>query len=270
MRRVLDRRIALAVNTPPPEPPPDAEPRPRWEYERADRAQRNQPWRRRFRHWRRRASRPLVLLLVPLIVRCLALTWRKSVLHGERRVESLASGKSCIGVLWHGRMLVAVPQFRDVDVRVLVSMSGDGQLAVDLLERFGYGTLRGSTNKAGSRALREMLGTLRDSVTVAITPDGPRGPRHAVSRGPAFLARETGLPILPVGLGVDRAWYARSWDRFTIPKPFARICVAYGESIQVASDASDEELARVGEQVKAALQGAEREAFAALGAPLDW
>lgn len=241
-----------------------------WRYDRADRAQRNQPWRRRFRHWRRRASRPLVLFLVPVLVRLLARTWRKSALHAERRAVTLADGKSCIGVLWHGRMLTAVPQFRDVDVRVLVSMSGDGQLAVDLLERFGYGTLRGSTNKSGSRALREMLDSLRDSVTVAITPDGPRGPRHAVSRGPAFLARETGLSILPVGFGVSRAWYARSWDRFTIPKPFARVCVAYGEPLAIAPDASDEELTRFGERIRDALQAAEREAFAAVGAPVDW
>ncbi len=241
-----------------------------WQYERADRAKRNQPWRRRFRHMRRQALRPVVLLLVPLLVRLLALTWRKRALHGERREAFLGSAQSCIGVLWHGRMLTAVPQFRDVDVRVLVSMSGDGQLAVDLLERFGYGTLRGSTNKSGSRALREMLGSLRSSVTVAITPDGPRGPRHAVSRGPAFLARETGLPILPVGFGVDRAWYAKSWDRFTIPKPFARVCVAYGDPISVAPDASDEELTRIGEALRSALQAAEREAFAAVGAPIDW
>jgi lysophospholipid acyltransferase (LPLAT)-like uncharacterized protein len=211
-----------------------------------------------------------MLFMVPLLVRGLARTWRKQALHGERREASLASGKSCIGVLWHGRMMVAASQFRDVDVRVLVSMSGDGQLAVDFLERLGYGTLRGSTSKAGSRALREMLGTLRDSVTVAITPDGPRGPRHAVSRGPAFLARETGLTILPVGFGVDRAWYARSWDRFTIPKPFTRVCVAYGESIQVPPDASDEDLKRVGDEIQAALLGVEREAFEALGAPVDW
>ncbi|MEZ6017115.1 MAG: lysophospholipid acyltransferase family protein [Planctomycetota bacterium] len=250
---------------------PEGAATPRWEYERADRAQRNQPWRRRFRHWRRRASRPLVLFIVPALVRVLSWTWRKRALHPERRGEFLTGGQSCIGVLWHGRMLAAVPQFRDVDVRVLVSMSGDGQLAVDLLQRFGYGTLRGSTNKSGSRALREMLGSLRDDVvTVAITPDGPRGPRHAVSRGPAFLARETGLPILPVGIAVDRAWYAKSWDRFTIPKPFARVCVAYGEPLRIAPDASDEELALVGERIRAALQGAEREAFASLGRPIDW
>lgn len=257
------------MSEPTPQPEPAADP-PRWEYQRADRARRNQPWRRRFRHWRRRAARPFVLLLVPLLVRALALTWRRRALHPERRAESLTGGRSCIGVLWHGRMLAAIPQFRDVDVRVLVSMSGDGQLAVDLLERFGYGTLRGSTNKSGSRALREMLGSLRDSVTVAITPDGPRGPRHSVSRGPAFLARETGLAILPVGFGVDRAWYARSWDRFTIPKPFARVAVAYGESIAVPPDASDEALTEFGERVRAALLAAEREAFEAVGAPVDW
>lgn len=248
---------------------PDAEP-PKWQYERADRARRNDPWQRRFRHWRRRMSRPLVLWIVPMLVRVLSWTWRKRALHGERRTAFEAGGGSSIGVLWHGRMLTAVPQYRDIDVRVLVSMSGDGQLAVDLLERFGYGTLRGSTNKSGSRALREMLGTLREATIVCITPDGPRGPRHAVSRGPAFLARETGLPIRPVGFAVDRAWYAKSWDRFTIPKPFARVCASYCEPIHVAADATDAELAAVSERVRAVLQEAEREAFAALGKPIDW
>ena len=203
-------------------------------------------------------------------MRLLALTWRKKAVHGERRNELLKGEESCIAVLWHGRMLTAVPQFSDVDARILVSMSGDGQLAFDLLKRFGYGTLRGSSSKAGSRALREMIGSLRSSMTVTITPDGPRGPRHSVSRGPAFLARETGLPIVAVGFGVDRAWYLRSWDRFTIPKPFAKVAVSYAEPLRLPKDASDDDLRAAGDRIRELLQGAEREAFEAVEAPIDW
>lgn len=241
-----------------------------WRYRREDRARRNGPIRRRFRDLRRRVTAPLVPVLVPAFLKLLARTWRIRITNPERRREVLEAPDGCIAVLWHGRMATAAPVFAGVNTVILVSMSGDGELADSLLKRLGYRTLRGSTSKYGVRALKSMRDMLQGGGAVAITPDGPRGPRHRVNRGAAFLARDSGLPILPFGFAASRALRLNSWDRFLIPLPFSRVQVVMGEPIQVAPDATDADLRACSESIGAALIGAETEAFAAIGEEVDW
>ena len=100
-----------------------------WQYKRSDRSRRNGPLRRRFRDLRRRALSPLVPLLVPAFLRGLGWTWRVRIANGEWREELLESGDGCVAVLWHGRMAAAAPVFAGVNTVILVSMSGDGELA---------------------------------------------------------------------------------------------------------------------------------------------
>ena len=166
-----------------------------WVYRRSDRSQRNGPLRRRFRDWRRRLTAPIVPAIAPPLLRLLARTWRVTTIRGEYRRDVLESPDGCIPVLWHGRMATAASAFAGTRATVLVSASGDGSLANQLLRGLGYGTLRGSTAKGGARAIREMRELLSEGTAVAITPDGPRGPRHHVNRGAAFLARATGRPL---------------------------------------------------------------------------
>ena len=175
-----------------------------------------------------------------------------------------------LATLWHGRMVVAMPFAAGSRMSVLVSPSADGRLVPPILERFGYSWVLGSSNKNPARAAREMLERLRAGGRIVITPDGPRGPRHSTNPGPAWMARETGFPILPVGFATDRAWRLESWDRFTIPKWRARIVVSYAEPLEVGSDASDEELARVTEEMKRRMIAAEEDAFRHLGVAPDW
>ena len=99
---------------------------------------------------------------------------------------------------------------------------------------------------------------------LVVTPDGPRGPRHTMNSGAAWLARATGAPILPVGVAVSRAWRLHSWDRFTIPKPFARLVVCYGDPVTVAADAADAALEEVAQQLRTTLLADERAGFAQL------
>jgi len=167
-------------------------------------------------------------------------------------------------------MAAAAPLFTGVDAVILVSRSGDGDMANVLLSRLGYDTLRGSTGKVGGAALKKMRQTLSGGRAIAITPDGPRGPRHHVNRGAAFLARATGRPILPIGFAARRALRLHSWDRFMIPAPFTRVHVVYGEPIFVPAEASDDELKAVSEAAGAALLEAEAAAFSALGKEVDW
>lgn len=248
-------------------PPPPAD---SWRYRRSDRSKRNGPLRRRFRDLRRRVTAPLVPLLVPALLRALAKTWRVRTLHPERRESVLEAPEGCIAVLWHGRMATAAPVFAGVNTVILVSRSGDGEMANMLLERLGYRTLRGSSKKVGVSVLRTMREMLRGGGAVAITPDGPRGPRHHVNRGAAFLARDSGLPILPFGFGVSRAVRLNSWDRFGLPLPFSRVQIVMGAPIRVPADATDQDLTEVSTAIQDALLAAETEAFAELGVEVDW
>lgn len=243
---------------------------PGWEYKRGDRSRRNGPLRRRFRDLRRRVLSPLVPLLVPPLLRGLGWTWRVEVANSERREEVLEAGDGCVAVLWHGRMAAAAPVFAGVNTVILVSMSGDGELANTTLERLGYRTLRGSSSRYGVRALKAMREMLRGGGAVAITPDGPRGPMHKVNRGAAFLARDSGLPIVPFGFAAGRAARLHSWDRFMIPLPFSRVQVVIADPIRVDPDATDGDLREVSEEIGAALVAAEEEAAALLGVEADW
>ncbi|MDA7650894.1 lysophospholipid acyltransferase family protein [Planctomycetota bacterium] len=243
---------------------------PGWQYKRGDRSRRNGPLRRRFRDLRRRVLSPLVPLLVPPLLRGLGWTWRVQVANSERREELLESGEGCVAVLWHGRMAAAAPVFAGVNTVILVSMSGDGELANTTLERLGYRTLRGSSSRYGVRALKAMREMLRGGGAVAITPDGPRGPMHRVNRGAAFLARDAGLPIVPFGFAAASAARLNSWDRFTLPLPFSRVQVVIGAPISVDRGATDEDLRAVSQGVGDALVAAEVEAASLLGVGADW
>ncbi|MCP3917891.1 MAG: lysophospholipid acyltransferase family protein [bacterium] len=235
------------------------------EYTRSDRERRDRSWLRAMRRARRAVAEPLVRGLGARGLRGLVKTWRVEALHPERRDRARAGHGGCIVVFWHGRMIPAFSQFMEDELTILVSVSDDGGLAVDLLERFGFEIVRGSSSKRGLRAMREMLDVLAGERTIVITPDGPRGPQHKVEPGLAYLARITGHPILPVGFATDAAWHLKSWDHFTIPKPRARVVAAFGEPVWVEPGAKGADLAATREAVGETLLALEREAAAELG-----
>jgi lysophospholipid acyltransferase (LPLAT)-like uncharacterized protein len=235
-----------------------------------ERAGRNVPWLARWRRWRRAVGAALLAVAAPAALRVLAATWRVRVAPGPGR-DLLQRGAPALLTLWHGRMLAAMPLrgHRGRGIAVLVSPSDDGDLARQALRRFGYRIVRGSLSRGGARALRELAAELADGGPIVLTPDGPRGPRHALNAGVAWLARATGAPIVPVALAVDRAWRLRSWDRFVIPKPFARLVVTFSDPIHAPADATDERLEELGNHVRATMLAGERAAFAALGVADD-
>jgi lysophospholipid acyltransferase (LPLAT)-like uncharacterized protein len=124
---------------------------------------------------------------------------------------------------------------------VLTSAHRDGEIIARVAEAFGYGTFRGSTSRGstargGTRALLEIVAALRQGRAIGVTPDGPRGPRHVFSSGALVAAHRAGVPVVGVVAHVDRAWRLRSWDRFAIPKPFARLVIAYSAPTPVTGD----------------------------------
>jgi lysophospholipid acyltransferase (LPLAT)-like uncharacterized protein len=89
------------------------------------------------------------------------------------------------------------------------------------------------------KGLKGILRAAREGKDLAFTPDGPKGPRHVFKGGAVVAAQLTGLPIIPLSLGADKAWYLKSWDRFMIPKPFSRLTIRYGSPRFVPRDASE-------------------------------
>ena len=131
---------------------------------------------------------------------------------------------------WHESLLAPV-RFR-TRVRVLISKHADGELIGQVAERLGFGVIRGSSTRGGSGALVELWDSSVHSHLI-FHPDGPQGPRRRVQAGLIVLASRSGLPIVPVGVAYTRAWRAKSWDRFAVPKPFCRCILVAGEAVIV-------------------------------------
>jgi lysophospholipid acyltransferase (LPLAT)-like uncharacterized protein len=158
-----------------------------------------------------------------------------------------------IFVLWHGRLLPLAYLHRGQGIATLISRSADGEYIARVMERWGYVTARGSSSRGGGPALRELVRAARAGHSVAITPDGPRGPRERLKPGALMAARLSGLPLVPAAAGADRAWWPGAWDRFLVPKPFAHIRVAYGDAIPVPRDADQPSLERIAGELQSSL-----------------
>jgi lysophospholipid acyltransferase (LPLAT)-like uncharacterized protein len=116
---------------------------------------------------------------------------------------------------------------------VLISEHRDGELVAQAAESLGYGLIRGSSTRGAERALISLVRELEAGHEIAITPDGPRGPARKFAPGALVAAQRSDTFILPVAMSASRSWSLRSWDRFMIPKPFARVTIAYGVPTKV-------------------------------------
>ena len=186
------------------------------------------------------------------LLRLLGATWRINAI-GDAEYEAALAGERCVYALWHARLLPLVFVHRGRGAAVLVSRHRDGELIARIVERLGFVTGRGSSTRGGEEGLRDMLEWAEKGRRLAITPDGPRGPAARVKPGLVFLASRTGFPIVPVASAARPAWRLRSWDGFRVPRPFARVLVAYGSPIPVAPDLDRDGLERTRLAVEAAI-----------------
>jgi hypothetical protein len=178
------------------------------------------------------------------LIRVLGATWRvdaSGLADYDRRV---AAGERCIFAFWHARLLALAYTHRHRGAVVLVSQHRDGELIARAVGHLGFRLARGSSTRGGDQAMRELLRAAEEGALIAVTPDGPRGPRERVKPGLVALASRSGRPIVPVAAASHPAWVLRSWDRFRVPKPFARVVVAYGEPIAIPPALSEEETER--------------------------
>lgn len=173
-----------------------------------------------------------------LLARILFLTIRTRLDDPSRALPAL-DGQPMIVCFWHNRILGVAHAFLKSyppgrgGVTVLTSPSGDGEILAGVMRRLGMGAVRGSSSRRGARAMRELIDVITSGGDVAITPDGPRGPRYCLGPGVIALASATGAPILPVHASFSRAFRMKTWDGFIIPLPTCRVCVRVDPPMQL-------------------------------------
>jgi lysophospholipid acyltransferase (LPLAT)-like uncharacterized protein len=177
----------------------------------------------------------MALLAGGVLLRLLGHTWRFRLVNGGVIQELRTRRQAFIYSLWHGHLLSLLWFHRDQGVLVLISEHRDGELVARTATSLGFGLIRGSTTRGAGRALISMTRELQAGREIAITPDGPRGPAQKFAPGALVAAQRADSFIVPVVAVADRAWYLRSWDRFMIPKPFARVTIAYGSPTKVSA-----------------------------------
>lgn len=166
-------------------------------------------------------------------------TVRFDTVHRERFDRYADRGEPVLYACWHGRLLPVGYYHRQEGVAALISQSADGEYIARVAKGWGFDPIRGSTSRGGRAALREVVRRLRAGQSVAMTPDGPRGPRQKAQGGIIAAARLAGVPVVPVAAGCSRAWWPGSWDRMCVPKPFSRVLLAYGEPLRVPREADE-------------------------------
>jgi lysophospholipid acyltransferase (LPLAT)-like uncharacterized protein len=188
----------------------------------------------------------------------------------ERARAAVRESRSVIPVYWHQHLLFGVRALLDLrpdglKAGFLISPSVDGTAPAMLVGRIGGHVVRGSSTHTGARALRDYYETIvKQEVSPAITPDGPRGPVHEFKPGAVMLAQLTGKPILPVSVAASRTWRFKTWDEFELPLPFSRVVIAYGEPVRMPRGLDTEALARAQADMAARLHALNAEAHAAL------
>ncbi len=149
-----------------------------------------------------------------------------------------------IVAFWHGELLMQPFLYKRVrgshPVAVMISEHFDGELIARTIEHFGFSAIRGSSRRGGAKVLVAAIKKLKEGYDIAITPDGPRGPRHSVASGIVALSQKTGAKIVPFSYEASAFWQLKSWDHFTIPKPFSTLFFRVGEPFDVAGLEEDE------------------------------
>jgi lysophospholipid acyltransferase (LPLAT)-like uncharacterized protein len=189
-------------------------------------------------------------------LRALSWTWRLRLVDEHHVLQSPIG--PVILCLWHNRLALSmrgwerfgIPNIHSAGLVALISASHDGGVLARTLKYFNVEAVRGSSSRRGAQALLELTSWTDRNYTIAITPDGPRGPRYQIREGIVALAQLSGLPILPVSTCVNWKFCLRSWDRFQIPLPFSRCEVRIGKPILVGREVTDSQRAELKQQLE--------------------
>lgn len=194
-----------------------------------------------------------IQVLLYHFIRAYSWTFRLVIENEKPWLEYLQNGGRIILCCWHQQFFSAIYHFKNYAVyspALMISQSKDGDIIARIAEKTGWRTVRGSSSKDGGRALKDMVHHIRNAGFAGHILDGPRGPAGEVKAGIISLTQATGARIVPLYTSADRAWYFNSWDRFMLPKPFARVTLRFGDMI----DLPVEENADVFERYRLMLQ----------------
>ena len=193
--------------------------------------------------------------LAYLYLKFVGLTTRWQVSGVKEAYEILDKHGSMIVIGWHGRTL-EMPYFwnKSRPLNALVSPHRDGRLIVNILKKFGIGNISGSTNKNSTEAALELMRNLQQNNSIAIIPDGPRGPGMKLTMSPLFYAQKSGKPIIGITYSIAGAKIIeKSWDRMLVPLPFRRGMYSITEPFFIPAEAIAEELEKYRLQIETTL-----------------
>jgi lysophospholipid acyltransferase (LPLAT)-like uncharacterized protein len=179
-----------------------------------------------------------VKLFIPFgifLIRMIASTWRYST------SGSIPQDMPSIIAFWHESMLPGWHHHADKKSIALVSQSKDGSILTTLLEQWGITTVRGSSSSSGKQALAEAIEEVKNGSTLLLTPDGPRGPRRSMKAGAVIAAQRAGVPLYLARISESSTFiFHKSWDKFRVPLPFAKIHIDYC-SIMISQDHTEKD-----------------------------
>ena len=189
-----------------------------------------------------RWDHPLWRRLAPALARALARTYLRTCrahLRVSPEVKDLVlSGRPVIYTVWHCHLLYPLYYVRRYypqlpPMVVMASPSRDGEFIGEVAEGLGFTVRYGSRRKGGVQALKQMTGYFKEGYSCGLIADGSRGPARVAQKGPLYLARETGAPLVPLAVASSRKVNFNTWDRFELPLPFSRLVVLVGEPLYV-------------------------------------
>ena len=228
-----------------------------------DAIQRRGPSQRRL-DWRRRLTYRLGLPLLKLILASLWRSYRFEFLPGQRALFEQPPDAGTAPCYWHQHHVLCsylIRQWvrRGFKAGFLISDSVDGEVPARIAQSWGAEAIRGSANRTGTAAMREMRELGRRGLAIVSTADGPLGPHAQFKPGVVLMARVNGAVMLPLSCAAERAWTLRRWDRFMIPKPFSRVVVAIGEPVAPAAGLREADIDVGRRQMQRALESLERD-----------
>ena len=194
-------------------------------------------------------------------------TTKWQIINREKLINLWENGQTFILVGWHGRALM-YSAFRDYryPLNALVSLHKDGRIIAGVLQKYGLGTIGGSSNKNAKAAALNLMNSLKDNTAICIIPDGPRGPRMHMTESPIYYAHKTGLPIIGITYSVKKCKIMeKAWDKMMVPYPFNQGICRFSDPIYIPQNASEAELETYRQQIENMLNQQSIEADTAMG-----
>jgi len=173
----------------------------------------------------------LGFILLPTLITVLCRTLKVNEKNSESFYELFSRGENFVLAFWHGMMIVPWYYFRNKNISALISKSRDGDILSNLLDKWNYKVVRGSSNNGGKEAFNQMIELAASKNSLAITVDGPKGPINKMKAGAVVISQRTNTPLFLIGVSYKKYFELNSWDKFRIPKPFSEVNLVFSDRI---------------------------------------